>query len=180
LPRKRLQLKAVQRLLPDSPGAASDIVVDLLADARTTAADIRRLVYDLRPPRLDELGLVGALRQQWTVPGAPALVIDVDPGLPELPAAVEVAVYRIATEALQNVVKHAVATKACVVLEGDGAWVRLSVSDDGRGLPTPLIAGVGLAAMRERADELGGKMDVVRQRGWTTVVVELPMRAAGG
>lgn len=176
----QLQLKAVQRLLPDSPGAASDIVVDLLADARTTAADVRRLVYDLRPPRLDELGLVGALRNQWTVPTAPALVIDVDPGLPELPAAVEVAIYRIATEALQNVVKHAGATKACVVLEGDGERVRLSVSDDGRGLPEPLIAGVGLTAMRERAEELGGTVDVARQGDWTTVVVELPMRAAGG
>ena len=176
----QLQLKAVQRLLPDSPGAASDIVVDLLADARTTSADVRRLVYDLRPPRLDELGLVGALRNQWTVPIAPALVIDVDPGLPELPAAVEVAIYRIATEALQNVVKHAGATQACVVLEGDGERVRLSVSDDGRGLPEPLIAGVGLTAMRERADELGGTMDVARQGDWTTVVVELPMRAASG
>ena len=176
----QLQLKAVQRLLPDNPGAASDIVVDLLADARTTAADVRRLVYDLRPPRLDELGLVGALRNQWTVPTAPALVIDVDPGLPELPAAVEVAIYRIATEALQNVVKHAGATKACVVLEGDGERVRLSVSDDGRGLPEPLIAGVGLTAMRERAEELGGTVDVARQGDWTTVVVELPMRAAGG
>ena len=91
--------------------------MDLLADVRATAADIRRLVYDLRPPRLDELGLVGALRNQWTDPTAPALVIDVDPGLPELPAAVEVAVYRIATEALQNVVKHASATTARVVLD---------------------------------------------------------------
>ena len=176
----QLQLKAVQRLLPDRPGAASDIVVDLLADARTTAADIRRLVYDLRPPRLDELGLVGALRHQWTVPTAPALAIDVDPALPELPAAVEVAIYRIATEALQNVVKHASATTARVVLERIGSRVRLSVSDDGRGLPTPLIAGVGLTAMRERADELGGTVDVARTRDWTTVVVELPMRAAGG
>ena len=175
----QLQLKAVQRLLPDSPDAASDIVVDLLADARATAADIRRLVYDLRPPRLDDLGLVGALRQQWTLPTAPALVIDVDPRIPELPAAVEVAVYRIATEALQNVIKHAGATNARVVLECVGARVRLSVSDDGRGLPTPLIAGVGLTAMRERADELGGTVDVARRCDWTTVVVELPMRAAG-
>ena len=175
----QLQLKAVQRLLPDSPDAASGIVVDLLADARATAADIRRLVYDLRPPRLDDLGLVGALRQQWTLPTAPALVIDVDPGIPELPAAVEVAVYRIATEALQNVIKHAAATNARVVLECVGARVRLSVSDDGRGLPTPLVAGVGLTAMRERADELGGTVDVSRRCDWTTVVVELPMRAAG-
>jgi len=72
------------------------------------------------------------------------------------------------------------ATKACVVLEGDGERVRLSVSDDGRGLPEPLIAGVGLTAMRERAEELGGTVDVARQGDWTTVVVELPMRAAGG
>jgi len=175
----QLQLKAVQRLLPDSPSAASDIVVDLLADARNTAADIRRLVYDLRPPRLDELGLVGALRQQWTDPAAPTLAIDIDPALPELPAAVEVAVYRIATEALQNVVKHAGAATARVVLESTGERVRLSVFDDGRGLPTPLIAGVGLNAMRERAEELGGTVDVARRRDWTTVVVELPMRAAG-
>ena len=113
-------------------------------------------------------------------PAAPVLVIDIEPGLPELPAAVEVAVYRIATEALQNVLKHASATTARVVLESIGARVRLSVSDDGRGLPTPLIAGVGLTAMRERADELGGTVDVARRREWTTVVVELPLRAAGG
>ena len=176
----QLQLKAVQRLLPDNPAAASDIVVDLLADVRATAADIRRLVYDLRPPRLDDLGLAGALRNQWSGSTSPVLVIDVDPALPELPAAVEVAVYRIATEALQNVVKHAGATSARVVIEGIGGRVRLSVSDDGRGLPTPLVAGVGLSAMRERADELGGTVDVARRHGWTTVVVELPMRGAGG
>ena len=176
----QLQLKAVQRLLPGNPAAASDIVVDLLADVRATAADIRRLVYDLRPPRLDDLGLAGALRNQWTVSTSPELVIDVDPALPELPAAVEVAVYRIATEALQNVVKHAGATRARVVIESIGARVRLSVSDDGRGLPTPLVAGVGLTAMRERAEELGGTVDVTRRSDWTSVVLEVPMRGAGG
>jgi signal transduction histidine kinase len=137
-------------------------------DIRAAIADIRRLVYDLRPPALDELGLVAALRARaaqagsalTTSPESPeALQVTVESPeqVPPLPAAVEVAVYRIAQEALTNVARHAHARTCVVSLRVDTA-VELEVVDDGCGikLGPGTSAGVGLFSMRERAEELGG------------------------
>jgi signal transduction histidine kinase len=118
------------------------------------------LVDDLRPPALDELGLVEALRQRadqlsWRADGASVRVeVSVADGLPALPAALEVAAYRIATEALTNVVRHSRATVAVLALRC-GDRFEVEVTDDGppNGAWTP---GVGLQAMRERTAELGG------------------------
>jgi signal transduction histidine kinase len=114
----------------------------------------------LRPPALDDLGLVGALRQAagaYDVPGQDGVRVDISaPDLPVLPAAVEVAAYRIAVEALTNVVRHAAAPSCSIRLSVDGAQLRIEVEDDGVGLPDPVRPGVGLASMRERAEELGG------------------------
>jgi two-component system, NarL family, sensor kinase len=171
----QLELKAVQRLLPDEPDRASRIVGELLGDVRATTADIRRLVYDLRPPMLDELGLVGALRSLGIAPATLVLTIEPADHIPALPAAIEVALYRIAAEAIQNVTKHAAATSVQVEIEVDAKAVRLSVTDDGRGLPHPVIAGVGLTAMHERAEELGGVVTIEeRHPSGTRVEVKLP------
>lgn len=175
----QLELAAVHRLLPTDPTRAALIVGELRGDVRATAADIRRLVYDLRPPRLDDLGLVGALRNLWSA-RTPVLEVEAGPGAQALPAAIEVAIYRIAGEAVQNVVKHAGAQVVSVSITVSDDRVRLAVSDDGRGLPSPLVPGVGMLAMRERAAELGGDVSVTSGGTGTQVLVDLPIRGSSG
>ncbi|WP_201372503.1 sensor histidine kinase [Ktedonobacter robiniae] len=121
--------------------------------------DIRRLVYGLRPPVLDELGLVAALREQAVqYTSGPSIHFDVPDSLPELAAAVEVEAYRIALEALTNVVRHARARSCTIRLELNEAAMTLTVEvrDDGQGCLRDCQRGVGLTSMRERAEELGG------------------------
>jgi len=124
--------------------------------------DVRRIVYGLRPPALDEFGLVGSLREEVgrLQYEAPALTVTLDApgeGLADLPAAVEVACYRIVTEALTNVTRHAHASRCSVRIRLDHD-LDVDVSDDGTGLPEGWRAGVGIASMRERVTELGGEL----------------------
>jgi two-component system NarL family sensor kinase len=130
-------------------------------------AEIRRLVYDLRPPALDELGLVGALAEQASRFG-PITVTGPNP-LPALPAAAEVAAYRIAVEAMTNIVRHAGAASAAVRISVDGC-LQLEISDSGAGLPEGYRAGVGIISMRERAAELGGHCTIEHASPHGTVV----------
>jgi signal transduction histidine kinase len=140
-------------------------------------------VEGLRPPAVDELGLVGALTQQATrmhgADGHPLAVrVDVPVPLPALPAAVEVAAYRIVAEAVTNVVRHAAATTCCITLDVVGRVLRIGVTDDGGGLdPAAVGSGSGLQTMRERAEELRGRLRVTGGPG-TSVVAELPLPAA--
>ena len=98
----------------------------------------------------------------------------VDGDLPDLPAAVEVAAYRITQEAVANTTRHAGATRCWVELSANGSLM-LSVRDDGSGI-CPDRAGTGLRSMRERADELGGTCTVTFTPGvGTTVRAELPL-----
>jgi len=155
-----LKLDLAADLAEDDPAAARELLRSLKEQARTAVSDVRRLVHDLRPPSLDELGLVGAVREQAARFAQHGLRITVEAPerLADLPAAVEVAAYRIAQEALTNVVRHAEA-RTCVVrlaLDEPPGTLRLEVTDDGRGMPTLCRAGVGLISMRERAEELGG------------------------
>jgi signal transduction histidine kinase len=151
----------------------------LKGQVKTTIAEIRRLVYALRPPVLDELGLLSAIREhlaQLDQPEGLHLTLEAPEVLPELSAAVEVAVYRIALEALTNVVRHAQARTCLVHLElGDAGELCFSVTDDGTGLLTDRQAGVGITSMRERAAELGGtcQMTTCSPHG-TRVDVRLP------
>ena len=141
----------------------------------TAVADLKRIVRDLRPTALDQLGLMeavaeftrgfdGTLDITLTLPSEPV----------RLPAAVEIATYRIVTEAVNNVVRHAGAARCWLSIEA-GPLVVIDVVDDGVGIEAPERSGVGLAAMRERAAELGGSVDVgpSAPRG-TRVHVQLP------
>jgi two-component system NarL family sensor kinase len=143
-------------------------------------ADIRRLAYELRPPVLDQLGLVTSVREYAATLASRvtdatgrqpvlAVTIETPETLPALPAAVEVAAYRIVCEALTNVARHANAHRATVRIEAEHDLV-VSVSDDGRGLPRRTHTGVGLASMTERAAELGGQCVVRTQRPAGTLV----------
>ena len=153
---------AAANLVASDPTRASELLTTLRTDTRTAIADVRRLVDDLRPPALDELGLVGALRQRadqlsWRADGASVAVQVSADGLPALPAALEVAAYRIATEALTNVVRHSRATTAVLSLRC-GPQLEVEITDDGP--PNgPWTPGVGLQAMHERTSELGGSLN---------------------
>jgi len=160
-----LQAGAVRTLIPQDPDEATVLVTEWRATLRAVIADIRRLVYDLRPPALDELGLIGAIREQATQYSTRAgtngvqMVMEAPDHLPALPAAVEVAAYRIAQEALANVARHAQARTCRIHLWLDDA-LHLSITDDGIGLPKKRRSGVGLLSMRERAEELGGSCSI--------------------
>ena len=156
----QLQLGAARNLLQRDPPAAEALLEELRQDLRAATAEIRQLVYDLRPPRLDELGLVGALRSLKLPAALVCYEVRAPEPLPALSAALEVALYRIASEAVHNVVRHAGATECVVTLEAADGRLRLCVSDDGSGLPPDAQAGVGLASMAERAAELGGTLSV--------------------
>jgi signal transduction histidine kinase len=175
-----LTLSAASKLLRADPAAAEELLAEALTHAQTAVSDIRRLVYGLRPPALDDLGLVGALADQAAQHLASGLRVRVTApdAFPPLPAALEVACFRIAQEALTNVARHAQARSATLTLTVDAPnpALTLEVVDDGRGLPAQLHAGVGLASMRERAAELGGTCVVeTAAGGGVRVYARLPL-----
>jgi signal transduction histidine kinase len=153
----------------------------LKAETQRAVTDVRRIVYGLRPPALDELGLAGTLREEVARlrHQAPGLAVTLDAAgedLADLPAAVEVACYRIVTEALTNVTRHARATW-CAVRIRLGRGLEVEVRDDGVGLPEGWRAGVGIASMRERVTELGGSLAIepCLPRG-TRITARLPVQ----
>jgi signal transduction histidine kinase len=184
-----LKVGAARNVLAGDPAAADRLLAELGGDIEAAIADIRRLVYALRPPALDELGLVGALRAQATQfqmqqgggIGNPShqaplrVTIDAPAQVPLLPAAVEVAIYRIASEALANAAKHAGAHNCRITLTVDKA-LHLEIADDGSGLAPEHKVGVGLVSMRERAEELGGTCIITSVPGkGTRLVATLPL-----
>jgi signal transduction histidine kinase len=159
------------------------LLEELETDMEAALADIRRLVYDLRPPALDELGLAGAIRETAACYDTNGLSTSVDAPerLPALSAAVEVAVYRIVGEALANVVRHANARSCAVRLSASDVALLVEVSDDGVGLSAggARAPGVGLYSMRERAEELGGSCRIESPpAGGTRVFARLPLEAS--
>jgi signal transduction histidine kinase len=149
-------------------GSRGDELVEGAREQTEAAvADVRRIVRGLRPPMLEDLGLAAALRAHADRLAPLEVELVLPPALPALPAAVELALYRIATEALTNAVRHAHARRCRVELRADDAEVTLEIADDGPGLAPDATVGVGLRSMRERAAELGGR-------------VELPSRGEGG
>jgi signal transduction histidine kinase len=169
-----MQLNGLQQLLAIDPATAAKRMARLEAAARHALDDVRRLSRDLRPPSLDELGLVGALERVAHDAGL-ALTIEDDAGPGgAAPAAVEVAAYRIGAEALVNVARHAGVGSASLRVTREDDALRLEVADDGAGTGRA-PAGVGTLAMRERAEELGGTLTVEdRPGGGTIVVARLP------
>jgi signal transduction histidine kinase len=173
---------AAANTIDDDPEQSQQLLTTLRRDTRAALADVRRLVDNLRPPALDELGLAGALRQRadqlsWRSDGESIHVrLNVPDQLPALPAAIEVATYRIATEALTNVVRHSKATGAVVQLSCDER-LEVSITDDGppNGAWAP---GVGLDAMRERTAELGGSFQAGPTPTGGQVVASFPLVAS--
>jgi signal transduction histidine kinase len=162
----------------------AETVDEIIAIADQTTAKLRDLSMLLRPPQLDALGLEAALRWQAERlfrSGHPRLELDLSP-LPRRPAPdVELACFRIAQEALTNVLRHAGARNVAVRLRADGERaLALEVVDDGRGFDRDAASGgLGLVTMRERARQLGGTLAIDSDERGTRVAARLPMSAAG-
>jgi len=171
-------------LIPTNPTTATKLIKELQSEIRATVGNIRRLVYDLRPPTLDELGLLAAVReraaQYSNAPGGVHITVDAPAELPALPAAVEVAAYRIVQEALENVSKHSQA-RQCAIRFANHNGLELEITDDGIGLPPNITPGVGLRSMRERSEELGGICMIERRvNGGTRILARLPIGGFDG
>jgi signal transduction histidine kinase len=174
-----LQMETVHSIVRTDPQGATALLARLKEDTQAAITGIRRIVYGLRPPALDELGLVGALREEggrFASNGRGLLVsVEAPEDLPPLPAAVEVAAYRIALEGLTNAARHSGAGTCLVRLVADGGF-QLEVTDDGRGLPADFRPGVGVTSMRERAAELGGTLTIERAApAGTRIVARFPL-----
>jgi signal transduction histidine kinase len=178
-----LRIDTARNLAADRPDDADRLLRQARDEVAAALSDVRRLVHDLRPPALDDLGLTGAVRQQAgrVLPATVVVTVHADPGVEDLPAAVEVAAYRIASEALANVARHARAARVRIALgrEADGA-LTVTVTDDGVGIAPGAPAGVGLVSLRERAAELGGRCSVTCPAGGGTVLrAVLPVDGGG-
>jgi two-component system, NarL family, sensor kinase len=174
----QLQMGAVRNLIRQNPEQAETLISELREDMRNATAEIRQLVYNLRPPMLDELGLVGAIRNSRFQGSEIHIKVTAPDPMPTLPAAVEVAAYRIASEALHNVIKHAQASTCEIRIEIDGECLFLKVIDDGKRIPADSQAGVGLNSMKERAAELGGALTIQsNEPSGTCVIARIPIES---
>ena len=171
-----LKPDAARNQLAYNPEAGNVLFEELKYGLQRALNDIRRVAHDLRPPALDQLGLLSAIREvatQNSVNGL-AIMVEAPDVLPSLAAAVEVATYRIIVEAITNCVRHAQAKvcKVSLALETD---LKLEIRDNGCGLPAQFPAGVGLASMQERTAELGGSFQIKSAVGaGTAIIVHLP------
>lgn len=188
-----LTLDVIARLVAADPAQAEQLLHALSEQTQQAVAEIRDLINGLRPPALDDLGLryaIDELAQQLAPTGeAPRIRVYAGQDLPDLPAAVEVAAYRIAQEALTNVLRHAHASRCAVQLsvgsepandstdvDRPAQWLILEVSDDGSGVGGGASNGIGLQTMRERALEVGGKLVIDSKPGvGTRLRAELPI-----
>jgi signal transduction histidine kinase len=172
---------AARNLARSDPDTAVDLLVRLRGDIGDAIVEIRRLVEGLRPPALDELGLVGALHREaerlsYQEGGRPLTVsVDAPSDMPELPAAVEVAAYRISAEALNNAAKHSGAENVRVRITV-GEELHIQVRDDGLLGPNGWSPGVGMASMSERAAEVGGRCEARPGPDGGNVEAVLPLK----
>ena len=170
-----LGLKGLERQVPEEVRPELAAVRE---SARTGIDDVRRVARQLRPGVLEDLGLHAALASLATDVGALGRTTvrrTISRGLPELPQDRELVIYRVAQEALTNVVRHAHAATAELSLCKVGDMVVLTVSDDGRG-SAALVAGAGISGMRERALLVGADLSVTSAPGrGTTVRLEVPL-----
>jgi signal transduction histidine kinase len=180
-----LALDTAMDLLEEDPEAALSQLQQLHQQTQELVAEIRRLVHQLRPPVLDDLGLLGAvqahIRRNQPRNQSPNFSLHASPEqLPDLPAAVELAAYRITMEAVTNVIRHTSASRCRVHFalksRPPDSLLEIQVSDDGQGLPEDLSFGLGIFSMRERAEELGGTFNIAKSElGGARVVVTLPV-----
>jgi two-component system, NarL family, sensor kinase len=158
------------------PERAESLAIELADQLRQSVEGVRQLAYGLRPAALDELGLVGALREEGSRYGPVKVIIQAPESMPALPSSVEVAAYRIAAEALTNVVRHSDAKLASVQLTTDDGTLEMIITDDGSST-APWSPGLGLASIQTRASEVGGACEAGPTAEGGRVVAVLPLGA---
>jgi PAS domain S-box-containing protein len=179
-----LTLRTVELLLDRDPVAARARLGELRELQNDALAEMRALIFELRPRGLETDGLAQALRNHGAaVQGRTGIAVAVEIRIEDrLPLDTEEALYRISQEALHNVVKHANARSARIRLRRSGQDVKLTVEDDGQGFDPAVVSGtrLGLSGMRQRAERVGGRLAIGRRRGGgTRVAVTLHLDAEG-
>jgi signal transduction histidine kinase len=178
-----LKVGLVRTLYLRDQETTDTLLNQLETEIESVISDIRRVVYNLRPPALDELGLVGAIREYVARLGneeqannaALKVTVEASESLPPLPAAVEVAAYRIVQEAVTNVIRHAHARTCQVCFLVEDA-LQIEVNDDGKGIEEADRTGIGLTSMRERAEELEGTFMISKASPYgTKITARLPL-----
>ena len=171
-----IKADATQNVLKSDPEKAGKLLTEIKTESQNAIKEIRQVVEGLRPPSLDQLGLLSAVQEfaAQNDNGRLQITVQATEELPNLPAALEVAAYRILTEAITNVMRHAQA-RTCQVHLTFHEQLTLTIIDDGIGLPPVLPTGVGFLSMRERAEELGGTFKVISNEGQTLVTAVLPL-----
>jgi two-component system NarL family sensor kinase len=159
------------------PARAESLAIDLADQLRQSVEAVRQLAYGLRPAALDELGLVGALREEGSRFSPIKVIVEAPESLPTLPSSVEVAAYRIAAEALTNVVRHSDAKLASVQLTTDDGTLKMIITDDGSS-NGPWSPGLGLNSIQLRASEVGGTCEAGPTAEGGRVVAVLPLGAS--
>jgi signal transduction histidine kinase len=173
------RLDTAADFVKSDPEKSIQLLQELKGQVKGTVAEIRQLVYALRPPVLDEFGLVSAIQEHvapYTGPNGLQVTFDVTKPMPPLPAAVEVAAYRITLEAFTNIVNHADASACHIEIKTKNDSLLLEISDNGKGIQSNTHFGVGSSSMRERAAELGGECLIENiSAGGTRVTARLPI-----
>lgn len=167
------------RIGAERPEQGQALLLEAGSELSGVVDQVRRLVRGLRPPALDELGLLAAL-EQALADGTPAAALE-GAAIPALEPATEVAAYRIAVEAVTNARRHGQAQAIRVTLSIQSDWLCLEVEDDGVGLGAGVQPGGGVRSMRERAEQLGGALELVnRKTQGTRLRARLPLAGAEG
>lgn len=170
------QMDALARRMTDGPTDLHDRAMEIRERLRGVVTDVRAVTHGLRPPVLDHVGLAGALRRLVEGYEVPECTVTIDASWETLPAAVEVAAHAIASEAVNNAVRHSAAGRVHLDARVRAGHLVVSVADNGRGMPARLQNGVGLTSMGERAAEVGGRLEVLpRPEGGTIVRATLPL-----
>ena len=164
------QMDALARRMSSGPSDLHDRAVEIRERLREVVGDVRAVTHGLRPPVLDHVGLAGALRRLVDGFDVPECTASIDDAWGDLPAAVEVAAYAIASEAVSNAVRHSAAGRIHLDARVEAGTLVVSVSDNGRGIPSRSHGGLGLMSMGERAVEVGGRLDVNGRPGGGTIV----------
>jgi signal transduction histidine kinase len=181
-----LNLKLCQQAMPRAPAEAADHLARANALIGETIEQSHRLIADLRPTVLDDFGLIPALQEeldQRLTPAGIAAGLAAEGDAAGLPPELATAVFRIAQEALTNVIRHANATQVCVQVGRTATGLAMTIEDDGVGLPDEALDGAsggqqafGILGMQERAEALGGRLDVTRREpSGTRVTLWLPL-----
>ncbi len=181
----RLQVDTLEALLPAAPAPVRQAIDRTLRLNAEAMERVRNISHRLHPPEWQRLGIETAVRQLWELSGIPerfeaSLRID---ALPEQPAlAAKTLIYRAAQEAFSNIAQHARPKRVEVILEARGAYVSLTVRDDGAGFDTEALfaappdvgRGIGLRSIREQVADLGGRFELASGRTGTTLEVLAP------